>query len=607
MEQNYNVNDWTEPCPKYDCRKAACKCGLKYVNIPMSLGDDSAESSVAPKNGAYCNALVFYEANEHVYIYTQEGVPTLIDVDASDISTLEQEVIKAQRDVHELREEIKSLNDVYIFKFDTVAQMKLSNNLGNGSYAKTAGFRSLNDGGGALYKITDTGIANEMDVIAVGDLYANLINNDKYEVKQYGAYADNSHDDTSVIQYVIDKAATTNGEIYFDSGKYLITDTLIIPASIKIQGYYAKGDSTTSIKGAEIFLHANSKTVFEYKASTSIYQSEIRNIRLNTDGTDCIGIDTSKTTFFGENIFECVYINGHFKYGMNLDNSAGNTAKDCIFSVNTIGINFSGTNGKLILEKANFWNNTNDICITGVLSQFFILHSYFENTNGDTNIRLVAPVTVTSSVMQNTNILSNSSNQAILVEGSNTADSVRLLHCKIDQTSIAAKTGLKINMSGNTSNTNALTEVYFTNVTFLNNTGYGIDTDYQNTQINLIDCRCYNNWYYGAGTMVNRTTDNRVRQYGHRLGLSTDSTINFEYASSLFYNANSLYLDNTNTLKWRFNDTAKTAPVALVMAGNTSNRPDSPKQGQTYFDTTLGKMIVYNGSAWVNMDGASLS
>lgn len=79
MEQDFNEKHWSNPCPKYDCRKAACKCGLEYVNIPASLGDDSEGSDVAPKNGAYCNALVVYEANNHIYIYSKEGIPKFIE------------------------------------------------------------------------------------------------------------------------------------------------------------------------------------------------------------------------------------------------------------------------------------------------------------------------------------------------------------------------------------------------------------------------------------------------------------------------------------------------------------------------------------------------
>lgn len=61
------------PCPKHDCRKDSCKCGLKYVNIPVGL-----EGEFRPTKGAYCNAIVEYEANGNVYIYSKEGIPTLV-------------------------------------------------------------------------------------------------------------------------------------------------------------------------------------------------------------------------------------------------------------------------------------------------------------------------------------------------------------------------------------------------------------------------------------------------------------------------------------------------------------------------------------------------
>lgn len=78
MEQDYNIKHWTEPCRKVDCRKNSCKCGIEKVFIPAAMGDDSEGSPIAPANGAYCNALVVYEANGHKYIYSKEGIPTLI-------------------------------------------------------------------------------------------------------------------------------------------------------------------------------------------------------------------------------------------------------------------------------------------------------------------------------------------------------------------------------------------------------------------------------------------------------------------------------------------------------------------------------------------------
>ena len=72
---DYDEKHWKQACPKYDCHKNSCKCGLRFVNIPAVLGDDSESSEVAPTNGAYCNAIVRYESNGAVYIYSKEGIP----------------------------------------------------------------------------------------------------------------------------------------------------------------------------------------------------------------------------------------------------------------------------------------------------------------------------------------------------------------------------------------------------------------------------------------------------------------------------------------------------------------------------------------------------
>lgn len=49
---------------------------------------------------------------------------------------------------------------------------------------------------------------------------------------------------------------------------------------------------------------------------------------------------------------------------------------------------------------------------------------------------------------------------------------------------------------------------------------------------------------------------------------------------------------------------AATTPEFL--ASTTANRPTSPVAGQTYFDTTLGYLIAWNGSDWVNGIGTEV-
>lgn len=91
MEQDFNIEHWQDKkCPPVNCRKKTCECGLEKVFLSSALGDDSKDSPIAPKNGAYCNAIVVYEANSHVYIYSKEGVPTLVETDGDVEETIEQ-------------------------------------------------------------------------------------------------------------------------------------------------------------------------------------------------------------------------------------------------------------------------------------------------------------------------------------------------------------------------------------------------------------------------------------------------------------------------------------------------------------------------------------
>ena len=90
--------------------------------------------------------------------------------------------------------------------FDNVQAMKESPNLTNGSFAKTLGYHSANDGGEATYKIryiTNDDVIDEMFIIEINDeqnqLIAELIIDDMINVKSLGAYGDGIHDDTNVF------------------------------------------------------------------------------------------------------------------------------------------------------------------------------------------------------------------------------------------------------------------------------------------------------------------------------------------------------------------------------------------------------------------------
>lgn len=115
-----NKEHWEQKkCPQYDCRKKQCECGLEKVFLSAALGDDSKDSPVAPKNGEYCNAIVVYEANGHIYIYSQEGIPTLVESEGTNVEEiieqlerrLSQEVLDRQAADNVLQGEIDDIKN----------------------------------------------------------------------------------------------------------------------------------------------------------------------------------------------------------------------------------------------------------------------------------------------------------------------------------------------------------------------------------------------------------------------------------------------------------------------------------------------------------------
>ena len=108
------------------------------------------------------------------------------------------------------------LNLNSIITFDTVADMKSSTSLVDGSFAKTKGYHSLYDGGAACYSIEsitaeNSDDINEIDVIQIGeDLLARLEYSTTMTFEQFGAYGDDSHDDTTVIKYCLESEKEFN-------------------------------------------------------------------------------------------------------------------------------------------------------------------------------------------------------------------------------------------------------------------------------------------------------------------------------------------------------------------------------------------------------------
>lgn len=123
------------------------------------------------------------------------------------------------------------------YGYNTVADMKLSENLANGSFAKTLGFHSIGDGGEASYKIrtkTNDDTIDEMTIIALYDntLVAEFIKPNIVNVHQLGAYGDGEHDDTDALKKAISISKMVDLSGY--QNIYKVTSTITISSDNKI-------------------------------------------------------------------------------------------------------------------------------------------------------------------------------------------------------------------------------------------------------------------------------------------------------------------------------------------------------------------------------------
>ena len=249
--------------------------------------------------------------------------------------------------------------------FDTVADMKEATNLTAGSYARTLGFHTLNDGGGAIYYITDSGTADEMEVIAVGSLYANLANIGNVNVKQFGAYGDGTTDDTDAIQGAF---SSTHKVIEFPEGTYLV----------KVDTNDAPLTDTTDVSKCGLLISSEKVLLGEGAIIKSYHET--------LESSDLYAISASAKVKIDGLTFNGQYSDYHYTYGIQL-NSSDNTIRNCSFiNMGSSGIvlNGSSTNNinRTIVENCRFQNCGNSIFGAWVNDSSFTNIQFFNVAEG---------------------------------------------------------------------------------------------------------------------------------------------------------------------------------------------------------------------------------
>ena len=96
--------------------------------------------------------------------------------------------------------------------------------------------------------------------------------------------------------------------------------------------------------------------------------------------------------------------------------------------------------------------------------------------------------------------------------------------------------------------------------------------------------------------------------------IKTDSNYNAYVSIYNQTNASStrtnLYCDNNviySVIAGQYAITNNSLKNIIIDRGATADRPINANKGDTYYDTEINKLIVYNGSAWINVDGSSLT
>lgn len=262
------------------------------------------------------------------------------------------------------------LNSKAIFCYDTVNDMKQATNLINGSYAKTLGYHSINDGGGATYKIQNTNELENGAIITLNNgLQAHLNYNDKINVKTFGAYGDNSNDDTQAFKNAINFCKNNNIiNLFIPQGLYILSDNFKIDFTLNINGEYSQyqelrensRNGTVLIdnySGDEPFILIESTNVTDVTAEKRIWGGKISNIQIDGNGTtNHFGLYLHRTGW--ESLIENVYIRNYFTTAIFIDR-VYDTVFENLVLINNGSKNNSSLNYSMVITDTDNTDTSN--------------------------------------------------------------------------------------------------------------------------------------------------------------------------------------------------------------------------------------------------------
>ena len=265
------------------------------VIIPASIGD---ETTMPPRNGAYRNALVVYDASGEVYFYSSDGIPTHISGDLDKLKELIEKAVAEEAAARDAADKklAKDIEDEALTRAEAITE--LANQLLGETNARIDGDRILDDKIEAETRarsLADNEIWTEINTIEIASDVVDIVGT--YAALQ--AYDTSKLQDNDIIKVLKDETHS-NATTYYrwnkttsqfsyvgEEGPYYTTsqtDTLLA----------GKQDTLTAGSNIQISNNVISATDTTYTAGTNVSISS-QNVISATDTTYTAGTGISIT------------------------------------------------------------------------------------------------------------------------------------------------------------------------------------------------------------------------------------------------------------------------------------------------------------------------
>lgn len=439
---------------------------------------------------------------------------------------------------------------------------------------------------------------------------ANILN-----VLTYGAKGNGSQDDTKAIQAAINASYTNGGVVYFPAGVYVTSQPLLISANTKLMGDSYKGTADNGDeRGAEI-LYTGSDAILKTNRTDGdgiIYGLGIEDLRFNATAKPAYAL-------FLHNISEAflhrVHINGGFKVGLYTDYYDIGTISESIFTECDIGMWIDSKVTYTAVESlnvtgCNFWkcstaikaNNLEGVNFFGNHIEYFNIAFHLINDQPDKMTGgMFTSISITGNNIYSSNPTAYPDPRVLKIESTTPTNVFTLEELTFAENRTYCKNArylIEIALAKNTSSIKHLKTMHI-----VRNVFWGCKVSAIYSDIAYADFILENNdvqdGFMSGVTVPEFSGVGAISGIESSMGRNqVKGSLQLPAAPSSANAAGEIWFPAGGS-KPKIQTPSGTRDVMLIEAGSTTVRPSQlVTTGQTYFDQTLGKFLVWNGSSW---------